>query len=281
MHREIGRTGIVVHAVGYGEWPLSRESRPDRAQALAVIRRAVEAGVGLIDTADSYALDDGEFGHGERLVREALEGLGRPDTVTVATKVGFRRPGGGWVADGRPQRVRACCDASLARLGVEAITLYQLHTPDPNVPIEESVGAMADLQAAGKVRHVGVSNVDRDQLERARGVATIASVQNECNLWTRDDVESGLIAHCEQAGIAYIPWYPFGGTSGHRRLADEPVLASLAREHAVSPYRVALRWLLSLGENVIPIPGARRVESLLDSVAAAALELDSEDLARI
>ena len=160
MKRAIGRTGIDVHPIGYGAWPLSNVNRPSEEQALEVIARAVEAGVDLIDTADAYCLDEHDFGHNERLIRKALDAIGDTGEVTVATKVGSLRPGGAWTRCGRPEHIKSACEASLKRLGVETITLYQLHAPDENVPIEDSVGAMRDLQEAGKVAHLGMSNFD-------------------------------------------------------------------------------------------------------------------------
>ena len=281
MKRRIGSTDLVVNAVGFGAWQLSNVNRPPPDQAREVVRAALEGGADLIDTADCYALDDREFGHNETLVRDALEALGRKAEVHVATKVGIRRPGGAWVPDGRPERIRACCDASLARLGVEAITLYQLHTPDPEVPIEETLGAMAELQSAGKVRHIGVSNFDAGQLERGLSVARVESVQNRCNPWAREDVDNGLTGRCRELGISYVPYHPVGGEEGHRACASDPELRRLSERYGVSPYRLLIRWLLALGDHVLPIPGATRTASITDSLRATELEVSDEDLAAI
>ena len=281
MKRAIGRTGISVHPIGFGAWPLSNVNRPSEKQALEVIARAVEAGVDLIDTADSYCLDDNDFGHNEELIRKALGAIGDTGEVTVATKVGNVRPGGAWVTRGRPEHIKAACDRSLERLGVETITLYQLHAPDENVPIEESAGAMRDLQAAGKVAHIGMSNLDRDQLERAQRVARIESLQNQCNPWTREDVDSGLVERCREMGVTYIAWYPVGGEIGHRACASHPVLRELAAKYEASPYQLLLAWLLGLGDHVLPIPGATRPASIQDSARAADLEVEPADLEAI
>ena len=281
MKRSIGRTGISVHPIGLGAWPLSNVNRPSEEQALEVIARAVEAGVDLIDTADAYCLDEHDFGHNERLIRKALDAIGDEGEVTVATKVGRIRPGGAWVSAARPEQVRAACDQSLARLGVETITLYQLHGPDENVPLEETVGAMRELQEAGKVAHIGMSNLDRDQLERAQRVARIESLQNQCNPWTREDVDSSLIDRCREMDVTYIAWYPVGGERGHRACASHPVLRKLAGKYQASPYQLLLAWLLGLGDHVLPIPGATRVASILDSVQAAGLGVEPEDLEAI
>ena len=281
MKRQIGRTGISVHAIGFGAWPLSNVNRPSEEQALEVIARAVEAGVELIDTADSYCLDDDDFGHNERLIRKALDAIGVSDEVTVATKVGNVRPGGAWVTRGHPEHIRAACERSLERLGVETITLYQLHAPDPKVPLEDTVGAMRDLQEAGKVAHIGMSNLDLDQLERAQREARIETLQNQCNPWVRGDVDSGLVARCREMGVTYVAWYPVGGEIGHRACASHPVLKDLAAKYEASPYQLLLAWLLGLGDHVLPIPGATRVASIQDSAKAAGLRVEPADLEAI
>lgn len=281
MKRAIGRTGINVHPIGYGAWPLSNVNRPPEEQALEVIARAVESGVDLIDTADAYCLDEHDFGHNERLIRKALDAIGDKGEVTVATKVGSLRPGGAWTRCGRPEHIKNACEDSLKRLGVDTITLYQLHAPDENVPIEDSVGAMRDLQEAGKVAHLGMSNFDLDQLERAQREARIESLQNQCNPWTRGDVDSGLVERCREMDVTYIAWYPVGGEIGHRACASHPVLKALSTKYGASPYQLLLAWLLGLGDHVLPIPGATRPTSIQDSARAADLEVEAADLEAI
>ena len=281
MKRALGSTGISVNGICFGEWPLSDVHRPSDEVGVDVICQAVEAGADLIDTADSYCHTHDDFGHGERLVRQALNKLGGSAKVTIATKVGYVRPEGEWVAAGRPEQITEGCKASLERLGVEAVDLYQLHLPDPEVPVEDSVGAMADLQKAGLVRHIGVSNFGHKLLTRAQTVAKIESVQNECSVLKQHDIESGLIQRCADEGITYIPWSPLGGESGKQEIADNAVLQELSKKYGVSVYQLQLRWLLSVGDNVLPIPGAKRATSILDSLAATALEIEAEDLAKI
>ena len=281
MKRAIGRTGISVHPIGYGAWPLSNVNRPSEEQALEVIARAVEAGVDLIDTADAYCLDEHDFGHNEQLIRKALDAIGDRDEVTVATKVGSLRPGGAWTRCGRPEHIKSACEGSLQRLGVEIISLYQLHAPDEDVPIEDSVGAMRDLQEAGKVAHLGMSNFDLDQLERAQREARIESLQNQCNPWVRGDVDSGLVARCREMDVTYIAWYPVGGEIGHRACASHPVLKALSAKYDASPYQLLLAWLLGLGDHVLPIPGATRPASIQDSAKAADLKVEPADLEAI
>ena len=276
--RRIG--GVKVSAVGLGAMPLSLAGRPDEAQALRTIHAALDAGVTLIDTADAYCLDDPDVGHNERLIAKALAAWPGRDGVLVATKGGHTRPGGDWDLDGRPEHLKRACDASLHALGVEAIGLYQFHRPDPKVPFTESVGALAELQAAGKVRMVGLSNVSVDQIEQARRIVEVASVQNEFS--PRFRRSEGELAWCAAHGIAFLPWSPLGGIGrggvlGQRHAA----FAEVAGSHGVSPQRVALAWELAKAPVVIPIPGASRPETITDSAAAATLRLDGDDLRRL
>ena len=281
MQRTIGTTGIRVNALGFGAWQLSNVNRPSQSQAIEVVKTALDNGADLIDTADCYCLAGDEFGHNESLVNHALTTLNRKSAVTIATKCGMLGPADDWRPAGRPERIKTCCEESLQRLGVEAITLYQLHTPDPSVPLEDTIGAMADLQAAGKVLHIGVSNVDGEQLARALAVTRIESVQNRCNPWARTDIDNGLLAHCGEIGITYIPWHPVGGETGHQACAADPTLLGLAKKYGVSPYQLLIRWLLSLGDHVMPIPGATRISSVVDSLKATGVEVSQTDLAVI
>jgi aryl-alcohol dehydrogenase-like predicted oxidoreductase len=277
--RRIG--GVKVSAVGLGAMPLSLAGRPDEAGALRTIHAALDAGVTLIDTADANCLGESEVGHNERLVAKALASWpGGGDGVLVATKGGHTRPGREWGLDGRPEYLRRACEASLRALGVEAIGLYQFHRPDPKVPFTESVGALAELRAAGKVRMVGLSNVSVDQIEQARRIVQVAGVQNEFS--PRFRRSEGELAWCAAHGIAFLPWSPLGGIGRGGLLAQRhPAFAEVAGRHGVSPQRVALAWELAKAPVVIPIPGARRPESIADSAAAATLRLDDDDLRRL
>jgi aryl-alcohol dehydrogenase-like predicted oxidoreductase len=277
--RRIGGTG--VGAIGLGAMLLSIAGRPGEAQAIRTVHAALDAGVTLIDTADAYCLGGDEVGHNERLVAKALAAWpGDRDRVLVATKGGHTRPGREWGLDGRPEHLRAACEASLRALGVAAIGLYQFHRPDPKVPFLESVGAMAELQAAGKVRMVGLSNVSVDQIQQARQLVRVASVQNEFS--PRFRRSEGELAFCAEQRIAFLPWSPLGGMGRGRDLGGRHrAFAEVAEEHGVSPQQVALAWELAKAPVVIPIPGARRPESILDSAAAANLRLGAEDLARL
>ncbi|MDF2741289.1 MAG: aldo/keto reductase [Actinomycetia bacterium] len=277
--RRIGRTD--VGAIGLGAMLLSIAGRPGEAQAIRTVHAALDAGVTLIDTADAYCLGGDEAGHNERLIRKALDAWpGDRDRVLVATKGGHTRPGREWGLDGRPEYLRKACEASLAALGVEVIGLYQFHRPDPKVPFLESVGALAELKAAGKVRMVGLSNVSVDQIRQAREVVEVASVQNEFS--PRFRRSEGELAFCAANRIAFLPWSPLGGIGRGRDLGGRHrAFAEVAEAHGVSPQRVALAWELAKAPVVIPIPGARRPETITDSAAATSLRLSADELARL
>jgi pyridoxine 4-dehydrogenase len=238
----------------------------NRADALAVLRRALDLGVTLIDTADSYGP-----GVSEELIAEALHPY--PAALVIATKGGFVRPRGAWKADGRPAHLREALDGSLRRLRVDRIDLYQLHTVDPGVPIEDSVGAIAEMQARGKIRHIGVSNVSVDELRRARTVARIVSVQNEYNIADRESDD--VLDVCTRDGLAFLPWRPLGTRGGSRALAVE--LPRAAARHGATPAQIALAWLLRRSPAVLPIPGTGSAAHLADNVAAAGLALSDEE----
>jgi aryl-alcohol dehydrogenase-like predicted oxidoreductase len=273
--------GLQFSAIGLGEMQLSLAGRPDEAQAFRTVHAALDAGVTLIDTADAYCIDDSDTGHGERLVAKALAAWpGDRDRVLVATKGGHTRPGGEWGLDGRPEHLRQACEASLRALGVEAIGLYQFHRPDPKVPFAESVGAVAELKAAGKVRLVGLSNVSVDQIRQARQLVQVASVQNEFS--PRFRRSEGELAFCAAEGIAFLPWSPLGGIGRGRELGGRHrAFGEVAEAHGVSAQQVALAWQLAKAPAVIPIPGSSRPETITDSAAAAGLRLGEDELARL
>jgi pyridoxine 4-dehydrogenase len=264
---EVRRMGFgALRLTGPGGWG----DPADREAAVAVLRRAVELGVDLIDTADSYGPETSE-----RLIADALHPY--PDGLVVATKGGKVRTGPSnelWPVDGRPEHLRAACEGSLRRLRLERIDLYQLHAVDPAVPVEESVGALAELQAEGKIRHVGVSNVTVEELRRAQAVARVVSVQNVYSLAERgsDDV----LEVCEREGLAFLPWQPLAlgdlARPGGR-------LAAVAAARGASPAQIALAWLLHRSPAVLPIPGTSSIRHLEENVAVAALRLSDEESA--
>jgi aryl-alcohol dehydrogenase-like predicted oxidoreductase len=277
--RAIGSSGITVAPIGLGGMPLSIRGRPNEADGVRVIHAALDAGMDFIDTADVYCLDDADIGHNERLIARALREHPAGQRVTIATKGGLQRPRGDWTVNGRPEHLVAACDASLRALGVERIALYQLHAPDDDVPFADSVGALARLRAAGKIAHVGLSNVTVDEIREAERIVPIVSVQNRCNPFDRRAWSEGVIRYCERRGIAFLPYSPVGGGRGKTQVASDPTLVRVGRRHGVSPFQVALAWLLAKSPTMIPIPGASRVASAIDSAAAMKLVLDATDLA--
>ena len=278
--RQISTTGLTVSAVGLGGMPLSIKGRPEKDQAFKVIAAAVAAGMTFIDTADVYCLNDDDIGHNERLIAAALKEISASH-VTVATKGGLHRPNGEWTTDGRPEHLSAACEKSLAALGTETIDLYQLHAPDSDVPFADSVGALAKLREAGKVRHVGLSNVSVAQIEEAATICPIASVQNRCNLFDTDSFANGVVEHCIANNIAFLPHSPVGGHRGHRRTTGDSEVLEIATEIGITPHQVLIAWLLGIDDVVIPIPGASKVSSAESSAVAATVRLPAEAQARL
>ena len=260
---EVRRLGFgAMRITGDGIW--GPPDDPEDAKRL--LRRVPELGVNLIDTADSYGPEVSE-----NLIAEALHPY--EDGLVIATKGGLERTGPGqWPRNGRPEHLKQACEGSLRRLRVDQIDLYQLHSPDDHVPYEDSVGALKELQDEGKIRHVGVSNVSVDQLEQARGIVDVATVQNRYNLTDRSSED--VLDACEDAGIGFIPWFPLAVGS----LADDGgPLDELAGRHGATAGQVALAWLLSRSPVMLPIPGTSSVEHLEENVAAAQLELNADE----
>jgi aryl-alcohol dehydrogenase-like predicted oxidoreductase len=218
--RTLGPTGIEVSLLGLGGMPMSISGRPAEAQSIAVIHRALELGVTLIDTADVYCLNDDDLGHNERVIAKALATYaGDRSRVLVATKGGLERPNGAWTVNGRPAHLRQACERSLRALHVERIALYQLHAVDDRVPIEDSVGELARLRTEGKIEHVGLSNVDAKEIDRAIAIAPIVSVQNRFHVRDRRGaIDNGALAKCQSLGLAFLPYSPVGGSRGKARL---------------------------------------------------------------
>lgn len=280
--RALGDSGLDVSEIGLGAMWLSIYDRPDEAHSVRLVHAALDAGMTLIDTADVYCHGHWDIGHNERVVARALrEWSGDRDGIVVATKGGLERPDGEWRSNGHPAHLRWACDQSLAALGVDVIDLYQLHAPDDRYPLEDTVGALAELRQAGKIRHVGLSNVSVEQIDLARALVPISSVQNRCSIIDRQPWTDGVLAHCEALGIAFLPYSPVGGGHGKARIAEDPTLNAISARYDASPFEVALRWLLAMSPMTIPIPGARRIESALSSARAAELPLTPEDLAEL
>ncbi|HEY8473274.1 MAG TPA: aldo/keto reductase [Natronosporangium sp.] len=282
QQRRIGR--MEVSAIGLGGMPMSIEGRPDEERSIRTIHAALDAGVTLIDTADAYHLYAGEVGHNESLIARALASYGGDTTgVLVATKGGHLRPGdGSWTINGSPEYIKQACEASLKRLGVDAIGLYQHHRPDPKVPYEDSIGAIRDLLDAGKIQMAGISNANPAQIRQAYEIlgGRLASVQNQYSPAFRSSEPE--IEVCEQLGIAFLAYSPLGGIARAGQLGNRfAEFARVGRELGVSAQRVCLAWMLARSEVVIPIPGASRPETIRDSVAAADLTLSQEQLAAL
>jgi pyridoxine 4-dehydrogenase len=261
---------LTVNRLGFGAMRVTGEGiwgwPPDRGTALKVLRRAVELGVNLIDTADAYGPDTSEL-----LIAEALYPY--PEGLVIATKGGLTRPGPSqWVPNGRPEHLKRAVEGSLKRLRLERIDLYQLHTVDSKVPIEESLGALKQMQDAGKIRHVGLSNVDPEEIARARKIVPIASVQNRYNI--EDRKSENVLVYCEKENLGFLPWFPIGGGGG---LKPESPLNAAAKAHGVSVVQAALAWLLERSPVMLPIPGTSSLAHLEENVAAARLKLSPEE----
>lgn len=252
----LGFGAMRITGPGIWGWP------PDRGNALKVLRRAVELGVNLIDTADAYGPETSEL-----LIAEALHPY--PKGLVIATKGGLTRPGPGqWVPNGRPEYLKQCVDNSLKRLRLERIDLYQLHRIDSKVPEAESLGALKEMQAAGKIRHVGLSEVAPEEIQRARKILPIVSVQNQYNMGNRR--WENTLMYCEKERLGFMPWSPVGGSRG---LTSEAGLEAAAKNHSATVYQLALAWLLQRSPVMLPIPGTSSVAHLEENMAAATLKL--------
>ncbi len=262
---------MVVHRMGFGAMRITGPGiwgdPPDLEQARATLRRVVELGVNFIDTANSYGPEVSE-----RLIGETLYPY--PDDLVIATKGGLRRPGPGrWDADGRPEYLREACEDSLRRLRLDRIPLYQLHRPDPQVPLAESLGALVQLKDEGKIRHIGVSNVSEDQLRQAQRITPVVSVQNRYNATDRGS--EPVLEVCELEQIAFLPWAPI------QQADTNPAVAEAAKRHDAGPRQIVLAWLLARSRQVLPIPGTGSPEHAEDNIAAASIELSPGEIAAI
>jgi pyridoxine 4-dehydrogenase len=257
---------LTVNRLGFGAMRITGEGiwgwPTDRSKALQVLRRAVELGVNLIDTADAYGPETSEL-----LIAEALHPY--PKGLVIATKGGLTRPGPGqWVPNGRPEHLKQAVDGSLKRLRLDRIDLYQLHTVDRKVPLEQSLGALKEMQDAGKIRHMGLSNVSAQEIERARKIVPIVSVQNEYNI--QDRTSEKVLVYCERESLGFLPWFPIGGGRG---LEPENALGTAAKARGVSVVQIALAWLLQRSPVMLPIPGTSSIAHLEENVAAAKIKL--------
>jgi aryl-alcohol dehydrogenase-like predicted oxidoreductase len=285
-YRRIGQA--EVSAIGLGTMPMSIEGRPDEERSIRTIHASIDAGVTLIDTADAYHISQDEVGYGETLTARALASYGGDTSaVLVATKGGhlrerdgLREVNGNWPVNGSPEHIKAACEASLKRLGVEAIGLYQHHRPDPDVPYADSIGAIRDLLDEGKIWMAGISNANPEQIRQAQDIlgGRLVSVQNQFSpAFRRSEPELML---CDELGIAFLPWSPLGGISQASGLGSRfTSFAQVAADRGASPQQVCLAWMLAMSPMVVPIPGASRPETARDSAAAAELTLTDDELA--
>ncbi|THJ68540.1 aldo/keto reductase [Arthrobacter echini] len=279
QQRSLG--GTQVSAVGLGGMPMSIEGRPNEDRSIRTIHAALDAGITLIDTADSYHRDAGEVGHNESLIAKALAAYGSDTSgILVATKGGAQRPGdGSWTLNGHPDYLKEAAKASLKRLGGEAIGLYQYHRPDPDVPYEDSIGALKELLDDGVIRMAGISNATVHQIRKANEIlgGNLVSVQNQFSPAFRSSKDE--LDYCGENGIAFLPWSPLGGIKKAGELGENfAPFQEVADKHGVSPHRVCLAWELALAPTVIPIPGASRPESIQDSAQASDLELSADEI---
>jgi pyridoxine 4-dehydrogenase len=269
---------LSVNRLGFGAMRITGPgvsgAPRDPAEAQRVLRRALELGINFIDTADAYGPDISE-----RLIADSL--FPYPRGLVIATKGGMTRPGGAWVADGRPEHLRAACEGSLARLKLECIDLYQLHVIDRHVPLEDSLGELARLKQQGKIRHVGVSNFSVAELERGRRLVPIVSVQNRYNI--ADRASEDVLAMCASEGLAFIPWAPMarGSSDGLQGRGGSRGLRAAAEVHGVSVQQAAIAWVLARSPAMLPIPGTSSLAHLEENVAAAAVKLSASELAAI
>lgn len=270
----VGLGDLTVNRMGFGAMRLTgrgiwgEPDDPERAKQ--VLRRAIELGVNFIDTANSYGPEVAE-----KLIAEALHPY--PDDLVIATKGGLTRPGPGeWRRDGRPEALREALEGSLRRLRLERIDVYQLHSVDTTVPLEEQVGTLGELQREGKIRHIGLSNIDVRQLAQARRIVDVVSVQNRYNLGDRHS--EGVLDAAERDGLAFLPWFPLGAGE---LVTSTGRLAEVAASHGATPAQVALSWLLRRSPAVLHIPGTSSTEHLEENVAAAQLELSDADFAEL
>ncbi len=278
--RNLGQSGLKVSGIGLGGMPLSINGRPDEKTAIEVIKQAaVHGGINFFDTADVYCLNKNDIGHNERLLSKALNGL---DDVIIATKGGMARTeNGDWTHNAQPKHLQEACEKSLRALNVDQIQLYQLHAPDPSVMFEKSIEKLADLQNQGKIKHVGLSNVNVSQIQNARGIVEIVSVQNRCNVHDKSSFESGVVDYCIQNNIAFIPYSPVGGKFRPDDIGDDKILIDIGKQYNANAFQIALAWLLSKAPNIIPIPGASKVSSVMNSVASMNINLSVDDIYKI
>ncbi len=283
----LGSTGLEIFPIGLGTMRLSTRGRPDDYVAHAVFREALEAGVNFIDTANAYCIDSSEEGHNERLIRESLKIFAGTRPIYIATKGGAKRDGGDWQYYPHPMELRRACEKSLKDLEVDRIDLYQLHAPDASVRFEDSIGELAVLRDAEKVRHIGLCNVTLEQVKLAVALAPIQTVQNEFHPLNKRDLSNGLIQYCAEQGLSYIAHTPLGGDTyspmnpWKQNGAAYMELNEIAEAHDLSPQVIMLSWIRSKGDHILAIPGTRTASHIFDCCLGASVKLTPEETATI
>ncbi len=265
--------------IGIGAMPLSLPGRPNEKDALEVLLCFFENGGNFVDTADVYGLDDNDRGHNEKLVATAEKKFANRSDLLIATKGGASRPNGGWaLGGGKPNMLRRACEQSLKNLEREAHSLYYLHGPDKDVPLADSLGELIKLKEEGKIRHLGIANVDLSELQLALSLTSLVAVQNRCNPFCKGDFNNGLIEFCRMQGLAYVPYCPLGGWADHQRLAMYPDFQKLALKYNTTTYTLSLAWLLQKGNHILPIPGMDKKEQVVTNKEALSINLGEDDI---
>jgi aryl-alcohol dehydrogenase-like predicted oxidoreductase len=281
--RSLGKTETRLFAIALGGMPMSLSSRPSESQAIATIHKALDLGVNLIDTADAYCRDESDKHHNEKLIHQALQQYsGDTSQVLVATKGGLMRPDGSWTRNGNPQHLRETIRESYEALGGEKpIDLWQYHAPDPEYKISDSLTPAREAVRSGLIRWVGVSNFSVEQIKQAREVVEVVSVQNQYNLWHRQPETDGVLEYCEAEGLTFLPWSPLGGSRRVSELKNMTAISDLAHQKGVSIYALVLAWMLAKSPCILPIPGARKPESIEDSVRSTQVKLTQAEFRAI
>jgi pyridoxine 4-dehydrogenase len=280
---QLGKSGVSASAIGLGGMPMSVYERPTESQSINVIHRALDLGITFIDTADSYCKDESDKHHNERLIHKALQTYSDDTSnVIVATKGGLMRPNQSWARNGNPDHLRETIRVSFAAFGGnKPIDIWQYHSPDPDYTIEASLTPAKEAQEAGMINQIGVSNFSVEQIKQARDVVDIVSVQNQYSPWQRQPETDGVLEYCENEGLTFLPWSPFGGRRRHDNLTDIAAIAKLAEEKNVSVYCIVLAWLRSKSPCILPIPGASKISSIEDSVKAVDIKLSPAEVQTI
>ena len=278
LQRQLGNSRQYVTAIGLGAMPLSLAGRPPESVAIQVINAFIEGGGNFIDTANVYCRDDTDIGHNESLIQRALVKIKPSENIIVATKGGLRRPKGTWTTDASPHWLRKSCEKSLKDLNTDCIYLYQLHAPDSAVPLSDSIGELERLKQEGKIKNIGLSNVNTREIQTALSITPIMSVQNRCNILEKKSFENGVVELCNNENITFIAHSPVGGHYGHVEAAATKKINEISSKYGVSPYQIMLAWLLQQGPHILPIPGASKISSITDSLGSIDVSLENTDL---